>query len=95
VTISLWHDLTTAQIGVFAVENVFWKTAFNLLTRNARTAAVYLLQRDHLLLLVAMVGGSIALVNVAQKAHVNLKKSRAFIAALCFIPEAHNTMLRK
>jgi hypothetical protein len=95
VTISLWHDLTTAQIGVFAIGNVFWKTAFNLLTRNARTAAVYLLQRDHLLLLVAMVGGSIALVNVAQKAHVNLKRSRAFIAVLCFIPEAYNTMLHK
>jgi hypothetical protein len=95
VTTSLWRGLTTVQIDVFVAANVFWKTAFNLLTRNARTAAVYLLQRDHLLLLVAMVGGSIALVNVAQKAHVNLKRSRAFIAVLCFIPEAYNTMLHK
>jgi hypothetical protein len=30
VTTSLWRDLTTAQIGVFAVGSAFWKTVFNL-----------------------------------------------------------------
>jgi hypothetical protein len=42
-----------------------------------------------------MAGGFIALRNVVQKAHVNLKKSRALIVVLCFTLKAHNTMLRK
>tara|TARA_R110000822_G_scaffold81666_3_gene193753 strand:+ start:145 stop:567 length:423 start_codon:yes stop_codon:yes gene_type:complete len=95
VTTSLWRDLTTAQIGVFAVGSAFWKTVFNLPLKSARTAAVCLLQCDQLPLPVEMAGGFIALRNVMQKAHVDLKKSRALIVVLCFTLEAQNTMLRK
>jgi len=41
---SLWRDLTTAQIGVFVVVNVSWRTAFSLPTKNARTVVVCLLR---------------------------------------------------
>jgi hypothetical protein len=60
---SLWHDLTMALPASFAVENAFWKTAFNLSTKSARTAAACLLQRDQQPLPVAMGGGCIALRN--------------------------------
>jgi hypothetical protein len=41
---SSWRCQTMAQIEGFAVVNVFWRTAFSLPTKNARTVAVCLLR---------------------------------------------------